>query len=315
MKEFTNPDFSFDEKKHEYKYKKKKLISVTQIIGHFFEPFKEKKIARRLAKIPKYKNKGMTVKKILAEWKHRRDYGTLVHKQIEDYLLGALDEVKHFENKTKNALMYYTDIVEQLDGYITFPEVRIFSETYGVAGTIDCLIRHTKEGQRVATLVDWKTNKEIHTEGFNGKKSIHPLFDTVDDCSLQKYRLQLTTYAYILETEYDIKVDRLLLAHLKETTVDEYELTYIKEDAIKVLETARIINVLKNKRKRWYKMLSPDQKTELQEISKSPAAFGAFTGMIFNQLIATNAGGSPKDIEFLIKKALDVKLAAKELVK
>ena len=59
--------------------------SVTEFIHKFFKPFEENVVAKKLTSThPKYK--GMSIEELINSWNARRDRGTLVHKQIEDFI-------------------------------------------------------------------------------------------------------------------------------------------------------------------------------------------------------------------------------------
>ena len=61
-----------------------KFKSVTEFISTFFNPFDEDKIAKKLSKSGKYSN--MSYQDIIKDWEHRRMRGTIVHKEIENFI-------------------------------------------------------------------------------------------------------------------------------------------------------------------------------------------------------------------------------------
>ena len=99
------------------------FISVTTFISQFFAKFEAEKIAQRLVKSsPKYM--GMTVKDVLQLWKDAADHGTLVHEQMENFILNQtpLTERKaiHGINWLKNFMLK--------SSFDIYPEVIIYSE-------------------------------------------------------------------------------------------------------------------------------------------------------------------------------------------
>ena len=79
---------SLEEESHTYTLLNSNIHfqSVTEFIHTFFKPFEEKKVAAKLTeKHPKYI--GMSIKELIKNWNERRDRGTLVHKQIENFIL------------------------------------------------------------------------------------------------------------------------------------------------------------------------------------------------------------------------------------
>ena len=71
-----------------------------------------------------------------------------------------------------------------------------------------------------AVIVDWKRSANIKTQGFRGEM-LHPPLDHMDDCNWSTYRLQINTYAYILESEYGLQVSAMYIAvfHPKQSGV------------------------------------------------------------------------------------------------
>jgi len=82
----TTKELIFNEEAHKYSEGKTLFTSVTTLIGKHFEEFNEEEVVNKLLKMPKYANS--TKESILAEWKMNREYGSLVHKEIEEHLLG-----------------------------------------------------------------------------------------------------------------------------------------------------------------------------------------------------------------------------------
>ena len=66
--------------------------SVTEFINTFFLPFNEKKIANKLTQLKKYQH--MSVQDILNDWEKRRNRGTIVHKEIEEFLISKNNQIK-----------------------------------------------------------------------------------------------------------------------------------------------------------------------------------------------------------------------------
>ena len=216
---------SLDEKSHTYTLKDSNEVfsSVTQFISDFFEPFNEYEIAKKLTKHPKYQ--GKNIEDILSDWKARRDRGTVVHKEIEDFIIKMNNEDiitihDKFDLKSKQGIKFlkefYYEKADKKKNNVIFPEVKIISEKLKLAGTIDLLIYNKNKNQ--ISLIDWKTNQEIKTKenayrhGIKGTPA-----EKIYDCSFERYSLQLSMYKYILENFYNISVNGLYILHLKET--------------------------------------------------------------------------------------------------
>ena len=79
-----------------------KFCSVTEFIGRFFETFDENKIAHKLTKLRKYKDKSII--DILQDWKKRRERGTIVHKEIEAFIIETNKDHESLNNTHINHL-------------------------------------------------------------------------------------------------------------------------------------------------------------------------------------------------------------------
>ena len=206
------------------------FTSVTEFINNFFEPFNEIKIATKLSKMHKYQH--LSVAEILKDWEKRRDRGTIVHKEIEDYLknknegleldLKSIQGIDFLKNKCIN------------NNNLLFPEVKIYSKKLKIAGTIDLMI-YNKQTNRIY-LIDWKTNAQIKTKGY--KKGIVFPANQIDDCSFNRYNLQLSIYQYIIENFYNAQVDGLYIIHLKDSSHDILNCKF---------QTQHVLDMLTNK--------------------------------------------------------------------
>lgn len=244
MKKLNDKRLKFFPKSHKYKVEGKELTSVTTFIGRLFEPFNQREIARKLAKFPINKQKKHGVRWFLAEWEKNRSEGTLIHKELEEHLYNTLKrKEKTINPKTLGGVAWLHEYLRKVEEPICFPEVRIYSEELGLAGTVDVVVSHvnTEENRsnRVVSLIDWKTNKEITTKGYKGKTGIHPFTKNMDDCHINRYGLQLGLYAYILEKEYDLVIDKLILVHLKEKGSVSFVVQYKRELIEKILESEK----------------------------------------------------------------------------
>ena len=220
---------SLDENSHKYSLLNSNIEfrSVTEFIGDFFEKFDEIKVAKKLTNYGKFK--GLTTSEILKDWEKRRNDGTVIHYEIEKYInnfnsRNFTDNEKRVDElnlKSKQAIKFLNDC-DIFKNNLIFPEVKIFSETLKLAGTIDLLIYN--KPKNIISLVDWKTNEKIKKISYrNGTKE--PTLD-IGDCSYNKYELQLTMYRYILEKYYDAKVNGLYILHLKENNYNYLNCDY-----------------------------------------------------------------------------------------
>ena len=81
----------FDEASHTYTYDGRKLVSVTQFLGRFFETFDGPKIARRVVTNPNSRYHGRDPDELVEEWeansRQARELGTLLHHNIKQQLV------------------------------------------------------------------------------------------------------------------------------------------------------------------------------------------------------------------------------------
>ena len=201
-----------EEETHTYKLIDSDIefTSVTEFINTFFEPFDEQKIATNLSGKGRYQN--MSVNDILMDWESRRDRGTLVHKELETFInnLDSDTELSQLDLKSKQGISFLKEkcIGEQ---NILFSEVKIISKELQLAGTIDLMLYNKKKNR--IYLIDWKTNTKIKKTGYN--KGLVPPVNLMEDCSFNRYTLQLSIYRYMLEKYYNASVDGLYIVHLK----------------------------------------------------------------------------------------------------
>ena len=198
---FLNNELRYNEEKHTYTYKNKELTSVTTFVKSFFEPFDEDYISNIVAS-----KRGVTQEEILKEWKEKREFGSKVHKEIEDFI--NKENVEGLSDKAQQGIDYYELHKKINNTYIDYPELRVYSRKHGLAGTIDLL--SISEGGSVY-LTDWKVVGSINKTAYQDKKS---KYLPVQDCNYIHYVLQLNTYAYILKEEFGIDVSEMTLVHI-----------------------------------------------------------------------------------------------------
>jgi len=217
----------FYEKSHRYKIGKMELMSVTQFLDNFFDPFRPKEVARKLAKFAHNKAQKRGVRYWLNLWKEKAKFGTQIHKEIENYInFGTCPNANELTINAMTSLEQYRAAEVDVQA-----EVLVYSEKYRLAGTVDCILLYEDEDDKKihATLIDWKTNNKIRMEGFKGKKAKYPV-SHIDDCNYQKYCLQLALYAKLYEDMTGFIVDTSYIVHLRDDNKVE---TYIVPEKTK----------------------------------------------------------------------------------
>lgn len=145
-------------------------------------------------------------------------------KELKRYGLGGKFSVKkgHYRLDTEKAVYpEFLISVKSRDGVLR------------VAGQIDLLI---KDGNDII-IIDFKTNKKIDRKSYYNKSTKryeclkYPL-NTIQDCNLMHYTLQLSMYAYLLQQiNPDLNIKMLKLIHIDHSNkVEEIEVEYMKKE-------------------------------------------------------------------------------------
>lgn len=120
-----------------------------------------------------------------------------------------------------------------------------------IAGQIDLLV---KKGNSIV-IGDWKTNKKLDLKSFYDSKirsSVKMKFplNNLDDCNYQHYCLQLSTYAYIIESyNPDFIIEDLVLVHFDHNdNMTVYHLPYLKKEVERMLSYYEKEHLLKERR-------------------------------------------------------------------
>ena len=212
-------------------------ISVTTLIHYFKEPFDEieMSIACSKGKNPKYR--GMTPEQIRAIWKAENERATTLgswyHDQRErDVLSCNTITRKNKELRIINPLMegnVKLAPAQQLSEGI-YPEHLIYLKSVGICGQAD----RVEIVDDYIDLYDYKTNKEIKTEGYKNKKTgkskkmLGPL-SHLDDCNFNDYALQLSIYMYMMNKHnYNLQPGIMRIDHV------EFEISHMDKNGYPV---------------------------------------------------------------------------------
>lgn len=228
-------------------------ISTTKLIHRFFPHFDAYKVIALMIRSGKAERDypGMNTEEIKKSWelkgKEASRLGTFMHQDIEYYLNGQ--PVNNPETpEFKMFLSFWSEFKEEYPKAEKFrTEWLIYDEEIGVSGSIDFVVR-VKRGRKKKNgkvkkdrlvLIDWKRSKEIRREnkyekGFGACKNL-------DNCNFNHYSLQLNIYRYILEKNYDVKVDFMMIVVLHPNQPD-FDCIVVDEDTQtveKMFETIR----------------------------------------------------------------------------
>lgn len=229
----------FDDTTHRYFVGDKILTSVTRFVHSFFPKFDAEGIAPRYAK--KHQR---TVDDVLAEWAREgelaSDLGTDVHAFAENWWMPWEHEpISKLQTERKELYYRQADaacakLAKRYD-YVC-AEMIVASPQWGIAGTIDLLLRR-KDDSKQFLIVDWKTNKKIKQENNWGNTALPPIA-YLDDCNFNEYKLQLNTYEFILihENYFPGATYRKAVIHLMEDGHRPYPIENMQGEIITMLE-------------------------------------------------------------------------------
>lgn len=199
------------------------LTSVTKLISTIKPPFDRDGISKMVAQ-KTFKSQ----EEVLASWDQKSadalDKGSCVHAYIEDLFKGIddplitevndLPECQGFKDawaklqKTNNIKM-----VEQ--------EIVIGDLSLGAAGMVDAIVevmiddKEKDEKKTVLSTFDFKTGKKFESKSNYG--GLLPPFQDLDNCHLNLYSIQVSTYRLILERKCpDLKFTDGYLVWLKD---------------------------------------------------------------------------------------------------
>lgn len=176
---------------------------------------------------------GKTQDEIKAEWNEKRDTaatrGTAIHSAIENELQGNV----WLENELvpKKTIV---DIRKWLvkNGYqLIAAELRMFDKELAISGTMD-LLAYNKYTDKFY-IIDWKTNRHKPIEkvdSYIDKKTgemklshfkFEKPFNHLPQSKYYEYCMQLSTYKLILERNFDIKIEGIILVQISDVLYQE----------------------------------------------------------------------------------------------
>lgn len=180
-------------------------MSVTSFLSHFKQPFDADTIAVKSSKNKKSKWYGMTPEDIKAAWKAEAkravDLGTWYHNSRESDLCSFFEMERHGKNIPVLSPIIKDGVKYSPAQRITegvYPEHLVYLKSAGICGQSDLV----EVVDNKVYITDYKTNKEIKTEGYTNWEGITqkmaPPVSHLDDCNLNHYALQLSLYMYMI---------------------------------------------------------------------------------------------------------------------
>lgn len=190
-----------------------------------------------------------------AENRRSCERGTKIHAELENSMYKAKKDISLAKYQIGGKFECQKDRTELDLENAVYPEYLIHwdspSGKLHVAGQIDLLV---KKGNSIC-IGDYKTNKKIETKSFYNSKtksSVKMQFplNNLDDTNYWHYCLQLSTYAYIMESyNSDFTIEDLVLVHFDhEDNMTVYHLPYLKKEVERMLSFYEKEHVLSERR-------------------------------------------------------------------
>ncbi|CAE7324220.1 ANKRD50 [Symbiodinium sp. CCMP2592] len=140
----------------------------------------------------------MSESEICSKWETARNTGaregTWMHAQFECLLNGG-----SVPSQTPEIALFLRFLRRHPDMVAYRTEWRVCADREDIAGSID-FVAELQDGSKV--LVDWKRTRSMSKKSEAFGKFLRPPLNSVPDCALWHYRLQLNVYRYIVQEYY-----------------------------------------------------------------------------------------------------------------
>ena len=202
------------------------LTSVTDIVDRQFPPFETEIVAKSLVrKSTKYQH--LTPRELIDEWEAKRDHGSLVHKELAEYVEFGKEPREKKSVIGKRWLDHNTDS----DSDFLCPELKVYGKSIELAGQVDLVVVDKITDN--CFIFDWKTGKM--EEPGKGGKAVTAVCPGLKG-KHGRYSLQMSFYAYLLK-EHGVKVKAQYIIHLVENRATVYEAKNCSEHVEKIIDT------------------------------------------------------------------------------
>jgi len=218
--------------------------SVSKFLSFFCKKFDRETISRYSAI-----KKGISQEEVLQEWDAIRDssidHGNRIHEAIERYEKTTF--IRAEDEELRPLIISVTK--EYSSYYRSYPEQVLYDEENLLAGTCDKLLVHTSHKASVISISDYKTNQSKGIE-FTNKYNQYMLgpVDHLQDCNYNKYSLQLSTYAYMLQKKTGCKIGSLHIHFIPpDNMLDHHKIPvpYLKDTVIEMIKYWKSTTIIK----------------------------------------------------------------------
>ncbi|CAM9104161.1 unnamed protein product [Sphacelaria rigidula] len=192
--------------------------STTKLMHSLFKPFDADEVIGKMRNSKNWENSkyfGMSPEEIKTGWEENRDSaaksGTAMHQCIEDFYNGD-DKLTTLTTPDKEFEFFERFRLDHQDLVPYRTEWCIFDEDAKVSGSVD-MVYEDKLNPGSYVIADWKRSKEIKTDN-RWQKGTSENSCHLPDCNFIHYSLQLSTYKYILEKNYGLKISQTFIVVL-----------------------------------------------------------------------------------------------------
>jgi hypothetical protein len=179
----------------------------------------------------------MTDEEIYRKWElngeDARNRGTEAHLQME--LWFNSEPVRLDDAEVQVGLNFVRKCLLPIGAKAFRTEWTIFGEEENVAGCIDLAVT-LPSGD--VFLVDWKRSEKLAKKMYGYSRMKSPL-SHLDDCSGSAYAIQLSSYQYIIEKYYNLKVVGRALASIHPDNPFTTAVPYLKEEVEYIMSRRR----------------------------------------------------------------------------
>jgi len=156
--------------------------------------------------------------------KDSQDHGTIIHNELEKYGKGM--SLMHPSFKEMCDYVYRDHLLK----HQWWNEQVFFLEDDLIAGTCDRVAARTNSTRSIIDIDDYKTNQRrgIEFEDKYGKRMIGPL-SHLENCNYNHYSLQDSTYAYMVEKTFGLKIGNLGIWYIKGVLEKVKEIHILKD--------------------------------------------------------------------------------------
>lgn len=228
-------DIYFEEDSHKYTDSHNtNYQSVTTLISSLEEEKDWHGIAEKLVNSNNEKYKDKNPDDIVKEWDYNKDYSCVLGTNIHSIMEYGWQNKEFYPNKNdfigyegmeddfNNRKIKAKELLKSLrDTYIPIKnEYIVYDRRWKICGTIDFLAYN--KIKNCLSILDWKTNKKwVYS---NSYEVMNKPFESLDNCNINHYSLQLNIYKAILEKNTNLKIGEMKLYLIpKDNEVQSYE--------------------------------------------------------------------------------------------